>query len=44
MEAVGIDVFDLAGKAGWDAYMIRGIEPNPGEIPRAISVGIVFVH
>ena len=44
MEAVGIDAFDLANKVGWDAYMIRGIEPNPTEIPSAISVGIVFIY
>lgn len=44
MEAVGIDVFDLAGKVGWDAYMIRVIEPDLNEIPCVISVGIVFIH
>ena len=44
MEAVGIDVFDLATKVGWDAYMIRCIEPNPSEIPSAMSVGIVFIY
>jgi len=44
MEAVGIDVFDLAGKVGWEAYMIRGVEPNLKEIPGIMSVGIVFVH
>ncbi len=44
MEAIGIDVFDLAGKVGWDAYMIRAIEPEPDKIPCAMSVGIVFVH
>ena len=43
-EAVGIDVFDLASKVGWDAYMIRRIEPNLNEIPCVISVGIVFVY
>ncbi len=44
MEAVGIDVFDLAGKVGWDAYMIRVIEPDLSEIPCVISVGIVFIY
>ncbi len=44
MEAVGIDVFDLATKVGWDAYMIRVIEPNLNEIPGVISVGIVFIY
>ena len=44
MEAVGIDVFDLAAKVGWDAYMVRVIEPNLNEIPCVLSVGIVFVY
>jgi len=44
MEAVGIDVFDLASKVGWDAYMVRVIEPNLDEIPCVISVGIVFIY
>lgn len=44
MEAVGIDVFDLAAKVGWDAYMVRVIEPNLNEIPCVISVGIVFIY
>ena len=43
-EAVGIDVFDLASKVGWDVYMIRRIEPNLNEIPCAMSVGIVFIY
>jgi len=43
MEAVGIDIFDLANKVGWDCYMIRGIEPDLSVIPCAISVGIVFI-
>jgi predicted metal-binding protein len=44
MESVGIDVFDLASKIGWDAYMIRVIEPNLDEIPCVLSIGIVFVY
>lgn len=44
MEAVGIDVFDLASKVGWDAYMIRVIEPILNEIPCAISIGILFIY
>jgi predicted metal-binding protein len=43
MEGVGIDVFDLASKVGWDAYMIRNVEPDLRVIPCGISVGIVFV-
>ena len=44
MEGVGIDVFGLAEKVGWDVYMIRHIEPDLSVIPRAISMGIVFVY
>ena len=44
MESAGIDVFDLAAKVGWDTYMIRVIEPNLNEIPRVVSVGILFVY
>lgn len=44
MEAVGIDVFDLANKVGWDVYMIRHIEPDPVVIPCAVSIGIVFIY
>ena len=43
MEAVGIDVYGLVTKVGWDIYPIyRSV--NPKEVPRALSVGIVFVH
>ena len=41
MEAVGIDVFDLIGKVGWDAYPLMH---EPESIPRAVSVGIVFIY
>lgn len=42
MEAVGIDVFGLVTKVGWDIYPIyRSV--NPREVPRALSVGIVFI-
>ncbi len=44
MEAVGIDVFDLANKVGWDVYMIRSVEPDLSVIPCGASVGIVFVY
>ncbi len=44
LEAVGIDVFDLASKVGWDVYMIRSIEPDLSVIPHATSVGIVFIY
>ena len=43
MEAVGIDVFGLVTKVGWDIYPIyRSV--NADEVPRALSVGIVFIH
>jgi predicted metal-binding protein len=44
MEGVGIDVFDLCHKVGWDVYMIRNIEPDLSIIPSAVSVGIVFIY
>jgi len=43
MEAVGIDVYGLATKVGWEIYPIyNGIDPNLA--PCASSVGIVFIH
>ncbi len=43
MEAVGMDVFRLVTKAGWDIYPIyRSVDPE--KVPRALSVGIVFIH
>lgn len=44
MEGVGIDVFDLCNKAGWEVYMIRNIEPDLSVIPSGVSVGIVFIY
>jgi hypothetical protein len=42
MEGVGMDVFGLVTKVGWDIYPIyRSV--NPREVPRALSVGIVFI-
>ena len=42
MEAVGIDVFRLVTKVGWDIYPVyRSVDPEA--VPRALSVGIVFV-
>ena len=43
MESSGIDVFRLVTKAGWEIYPIyRSV--NPKAVPRALSVGIVFIH
>jgi predicted metal-binding protein len=44
MEGVGIDVFDLCNKVGWDVYMICKIEPDLSVIPSGVSVGIVFIY
>jgi predicted metal-binding protein len=42
MEGVGIDVFRLVTKVGWEIYPIyRSVDP--AAVPRALAVGIVFV-
>jgi predicted metal-binding protein len=42
MEGSGIDVFRLVTKVGWEIYPIyRSVDPSA--VPRALSVGIVFV-
>lgn len=43
MEAVGIDVYGLVTRAGWDIYPIHR-SVIAGNVPRALSVGIVFIH
>jgi len=43
MEAVGIDVYGLATKVGWEIYPIyNGVDPKL--VPCASSIGIVFIH
>ena len=43
MEGAGMDVFGLVTKVGWDIYPIyRSVDPR--EVPRALSVGIVFIY
>jgi len=43
MEAMGIDVYGLVTKVGWQIYPIyRGVDPKL--IPCALSVGIAFIH
>jgi predicted metal-binding protein len=43
MESLGIDVFRLVTKVGWDIYPIyRSVDPKV--VPRALSVGIVFIY
>lgn len=44
MEAVGIDVYDIATKAGWDVYPIGHTGVDPKAVPCAISIGMVFVY
>jgi predicted metal-binding protein len=42
MEGSGIDVFRLVTKVGWEIYPIyRNVDPKA--MPRALSVGIVFI-
>lgn len=40
MEAMGIDVIDIARKAGWQAYALLD---DLSEIPCAVTIGIVFI-
>jgi len=43
MEAVGIDVYGLATRVGWEIYPIyNGVDPKL--VPCASSIGIVFIH
>ena len=43
MEGVGIDVYGLVAKVGWEIYPIyNGVDPKL--VPCASSVGIVFIH
>lgn len=44
MEAVGIDVIDLASKLGWEVYPVRARPIPPEDFPCATTFGIVFVH
>lgn len=43
MEAVGIDVYQMTAKAGWDIYPI-GTDANLEEIPKGTMAGIVIVY
>ena len=42
MEAVGIDVYNLAARVGWDIYACHVPAGTP--VPSAMSVGILFVY
>ncbi len=43
MEGVGMDVFTMATKAGWDVYPI-GASIDPSEVPFGAVFGIVFIY
>ena len=43
MESSGIDVYRLVTRVGWEIYPIyRSVDPKA--VPRALSVGIVFIY
>jgi len=44
MEAVGIDVFDLITKVGWEVYPIASKYADVGSIKCAVSAGIIFIN
>jgi len=43
MESSGIDVYRLVTRVGWEIYPIYS-SVDPKAVPRALSVGIVFIH
>ncbi len=43
MEAVGIDVYQLVARQGWDIYPI-GSGAKPGEMPKGVLTGLVIVQ
>jgi predicted metal-binding protein len=43
MEAVGIDVYQLVARQGWDIYPI-GSGANPGDVPKGVLAGLVIVQ
>ena len=43
MEGVGMDVFLMATKVGWDIYPI-GISTLPSEAPHALLLGLVLIY
>ena len=42
MEGVGMDVFTMATKVGWDVYPIGGTT-QPSEVPHASRLGLVLI-
>jgi len=43
MEAVGMDVYTMATKVGWDIYPI-GETTSPSEVPCGLFLGIVLIY
>jgi predicted metal-binding protein len=43
MEAVGMDVYRMATRAGWDIYAI-GDSTQPSEVPYGLRLGLVLIH
>ncbi len=43
MEAVGIDVYQLVARQGWDIYPI-GSSAKPGDMPKGVLAGVVIVQ
>jgi hypothetical protein len=43
MEAVGIDVYQLVARQGWEIYPI-GSGAKPGDMPKGVLTGLVIVQ
>ncbi len=43
MEGVGMDVYTMTAKAGWDIYPI-GDNTSPSEVPYGLRLGLVFIY
>ena len=43
MEAVGIDVYQMVAKEGWDIYPI-GSDDKPEDIPKGTLAGLIVVQ
>jgi predicted metal-binding protein len=43
MEAVGIDVYQLVARQGWEIYPI-GSGAKPGDMPKGVLAGLVIVQ
>lgn len=43
VEGVGMDVFTMAARAGWDMYPI-GPSISPEDVPHGTKIGLVLIH